>query len=475
MKPSPKRAYEGGGLLLLNWYIYMMINKWTRWTEKGANPSIGIHETTHWFTPVVLLLLLMSACDSAEISPTGEDAGWGADAGNGSDDFVVRVVGGVEPSLSDLPDVAARLPTMLPADCDVYDLGMVSFSDGLSPEIQINLPSDATGFGVSVYGHDDVTFILSRLHAPDGAEWVTDNEPEDITLIEDTLTQGYPAQFFSPARVLPSVGSGSYFFPNTPDIELLPGQYSFWLDAQVAGELEERPASIVVLIQRRPERLQTGAVKLTIHFADGDLDSDSAPDDPFFQSGLQEFLDIYQGAGLFIDDIVYRDVLTDAYETIALEDEICNGGDFFTLFREAILGEPDRLHVVLVDRFQCLIAGGVDIGQTMGGLAGGIPGTLFSSQTAHHGVAVASQYLQDNPDRFGLVLAHEVAHFLGLFHVRERDVAGARDIFDIIQDTGEDDSAASENLMDYQSSDGISLSLGQSEILLNHPLVYARD
>jgi hypothetical protein len=116
------------------------------------------------------------------------------------------------------------------------------------------------------------------------------------------------------------------------------------------------------------------------------------------------------------------------------------------------------------------------------GEAGGIPGPPGMHGTAGSGIAIAAGTAGDAA-RFGRTLAHELAHFLGLFHTSESD-GSARDAFSdtpecrLAQDTAGDGLGAvdcaefgADNLMFWAASGGTSLSASQSEVLRASPLL----
>ena len=435
----------------------------TLFTQSERKPSLGQQLLAGL---VLILTAFHAACDGSNQWPVDR----GVDGGSTHERETVRVLGDNLVDLAAAPNVEHKYPTGLPDDFELHEVGLLNMPEGVSPYLEIDLPSDATGLGAFVLGHEDTDLIISEFVNPLGELWVS-NEADEYTDAEVQMTLGFPAQFFSPARVLVSRGSATYFFPNTPDIQLIPGIHTMRLSASREGAPDDRPVVLLIAIQKRETAQNAGSLNVTFHFADGALDAASAQTDPWFQTGLETFREIYADAQIEFSHIDYVDVESDQYEVLVLEDEVCNGGALFEMFRHSIVGETDRLHIVLVDRFQCLIAGGVDIGQGMGGISGGIPGTMFSSGTAHHGVAISSQYLEDNPIRFGRVMAHEVGHFLGLFHVSERELSGVRPVTDIIEDTPVDLEQAKHNLMHYLTDDGIELTPGQQSVLLQHPLV----
>jgi hypothetical protein len=53
--------------------------------------------------------------------------------------------------------------------------------------------------------------------------------------------------------------------------------------------------------------------------------------------------------------------------------------------------------------------------------AGGIPGPPAMHGTGGSGIAFAASMMVDDPAAFGRTLAHELAHYLGLFHTSEQD------------------------------------------------------
>src|SRR5262249_37153267 len=102
-------------------------------------------------------------------------------------------------------------------------------------------------------------------------------------------------------------------------------------------------------------------------------------------------------------------------------------------------------------------------------ISGGIPGAALLHGTIHSGVAVnASPAIYPlGGEQLGGVMAHEIGHFLGLYHSTERAMVLYGD--DPLADTMTDDKT---NLMYYVAlSSARTLSKGQGFVMLRSALV----
>jgi hypothetical protein len=103
--------------------------------------------------------------------------------------------------------------------------------------------------------------------------------------------------------------------------------------------------------------------------------------------------------------------------------------------------------------------------------------------TAGSGIAVAVDMMAGNPGQFGRTLAHEIAHYLGLFHVSEADGTVLDNLADTpecrpAQDAGRngldrEDCAehGADNLMFWAKAPGIVLSEQQRALLRASPVL----
>jgi hypothetical protein len=109
--------------------------------------------------------------------------------------------------------------------------------------------------------------------------------------------------------------------------------------------------------------------------------------------------------------------------------------------------------------------------------AGGIPGPLGMHGTGASGIAIATDMMDGDAQRLGRTLAHEIAHYLGLFHTSEADGS----VYDALADTPEcrgdrdaagdgldaDDcqDAGADNLMFWARTTGTQLTADQRAVL----------
>lgn len=387
---------------------------------------------------------------------------------------------------SDAPDVV--MPAV-PASANVVvvDVGLVALTDGVSADILV----DVTCLGsmaVLVYGHDGAHVILERAQAPDGTVIVNDVAPPDVLagLADEHLqfARGFPAQVFSKNRVFASAVNGSFLVPNTSDLLVGEGardgrwilRVSQWnVDSDAEPPVRtplDRPVHVII-VARGGDSGQ-GRVDLNVRFAGNALRAADASNDVTLQTALDVVRDAYAGAGIDVREVRFIDHPT-PFPTVEL-DAPCEAGDLFELAKSARdLGGADGADIFLIDNFVCLVGGGVDLGNAIAGIAAGVPGPPFVRGSEHAGVAVRYRELGDaeeNGRELGVVIAHELAHFLGLYHTREASFFNAPPIFDEIADSPDGDDA-DENLMFFGADENITLSEGQARVLRTSPLVIA--
>ncbi|MBM4280578.1 MAG: hypothetical protein FJ137_07390 [Deltaproteobacteria bacterium] len=407
--------------------------------------------------------MLLGACAAPDDGVVDAGGVGTADAGGGAgpppppaplDPTQVRL-GTAVAATADAPRPAPAEMPAPPEGVVMVDLGpVVVGEDGASGTILVDVDLRIRGLTVVVLGQPDAQVMLTRAEAPDGSV-IVDDAPVAVDVPAraqaTTLSRGFPAQFLSPGRVLPARRIGAFPVPSTADLPLAKGTWALrvghftltWDEAQRPTPTP-LPLPVRVWVLVRTVAPGPGGVGLALHFTGaGGLTADAAARSPAFQDALALTRDVYGGVGVDLDDVVYGDVADGAaLRTLVLDEPTCDGGDLDEIVAR---GRPDRLNVFFVDRFEC-----GSVGPFLLGLSPGVPGVPWASATPSAGVVVAGAWLTNDPDRFAVTLAHEIGHWLGLFHTQENDRFGAA-LYDNVADTGEAP-AARENLMFFDVS-----------------------
>ncbi len=280
-------------------------------------------------------------------------------------------------------------------------------------------------------------------------------------------------------RTHPETDPYTLLLPSNPGVALEPGLWRVRL-------VTERPngATLSVTATYAPTR-EAGTLDLNLIFVGIDgLDAVTAPADPTFQTLLGEVEAVYKSAGVSFGQIEYVDVVGDAAKRFRITNVAT--GELEALLA---LGDGQRegaLNVFFVHELE-----GDGAGYTLFGQAGGVPGP--AGPGSRSGVVVGLSPLRDEPDAVRIVLAHEMGHFLGLYHTTERNGTALRPDgivgFDPLCDTpscpdgadrntngilssGECQTRDGDNLMFGLAAPGsLTLTAEQAQILRSHPLV----
>ena len=156
------------------------------------------------------------------------------------------------------------------------------------------------------------------------------------------------------------------------------------------------------------------------------IDAKIAAAHPRIQAAILQLRDIYAAAGIDVE-IALRDVQA---PQLLVEHDAADA-ELSELFGSGA-HLPMAINVFLVEQLYRTTAAGT---QAIAGLAGGIPGPPLQVGGAQSGVAVSLALGPAEDDRLGVVIAHELAHFLGLFHTVEAAAPGADPLLDQLDDT----------------------------------------
>lgn len=358
-------------------------------------------------------------------------------------------------------------------------LGVQSVPGGFleSSEIVFALPLDAVSFTLMARPTTETSDTLAFFELKD---------PTRATLFDLPMIYDYVDQ---PERWFPDGNGGmiSMLVPNsTPDrVNIRNGRYTTHLTV-----LRESTDAIDVEVFARVKRAPSGTVAagtldLNIYCVTPELGAASAGSDGRLQDALVELRRIYATVGITIGDIQYWDVTSTQRSIYSVIDTADAADSELDQMFEISAGQTNNaLNVFLVDRIDAM--SGRESGITLG-IAGGIPGAGYVHGTNHSGVAVSFSSELFGTDSEGSIriaqtMAHEIGHYLGLFHNSEAgracDVGEAPTMADpcapfaggdVLADTTHADMT---NLMYWSAMDGTSLSAGQSFVMLRSVLVH---
>ncbi len=221
---------------------------------------------------------------------------------------------------------------------------------------------------------------------------------------------------------------------------------------------------VVLLVKGRAPA--HGVLDLNVHFTGG-ITADNAPNNALVQGALDVVREAYGQVGIDIGTVRLKDI-DSGLASVNLLDNRCEGGDLDSVVG-AGAGDERGVDLFFIDTFHCVV-NGADVGSAIGGIAAGIPGLPLVHGSRHSGVAVATSFAGGDARALGVVMAHEMGHFLGLYHTKESNVFGANPVVDSITDTPDDDSARN-NLMYFAAQDDTTLTDGQGEVLRSSPFV----
>ena len=336
--------------------------------------------------------------------------------------------------------VTARCDTWIPEQ--VVDYGTVTLTGGQTDWLEFDVPPDCISFSIEAIGPPTATPGLMNLEGPGGK------------IYENAQSTG--AFLWSPA--LEGVFCSTLPNSDRSDVQLVPGggtyRFRLFLFLGSASSLDIR-----VVIESRPQGfVDSGELPLNVFLAPG-LGISDPEGDQRLQDILSRADEIFAQVGLRLGDVDYYQLSDAAYNEVS-------ESEFPLLLLESATATERRANLFFV---QTAFGGGVL------GVAGTLPGPARNG-TRVSGVMADFDY--STAAASGHIVAHEIGHYLGLFHTVES--TGFQ--WDIIDDTVEcpatGTSAAcptvgNDYLMHWQyfSSALPDITDGQARVILGHPLV----
>jgi len=339
--------------------------------------------------------------------------------------------------------------------------------DGESDQFLIELPEETTSVFLQVESEEDYAFYtLKTVVTPKPLNQIIVKGAGDATCIPCLN------------RVSAAQKVASFLMPNDPQIEVKGGKWLFRLRAtgvlKTAGDVISYPpvsstADVTILARTQPVP-DSGVLRLHLHFTGaGGLTADSAPSDERLAAGISAASEIMASAGVEFVVAGYHDVpgVDEDPTLLALESTIGNPNDLSKLL---LLGQSEDVSALNVFFVNSIYKDGDFAGGGLVlGIAAGIPGPAFLGPSYRSGVVVAVFEQGDGEDYLGNVIAHEIGHYLGLYHSTESNGA----LHDTLLDTAENDT---QNLMFWAySQEQKTLSANQGHVIRSHPLVLPFD
>lgn len=407
--------------------------------------------------------LLLSA--AALLAACGSSTNSGDTTADTGGDTAVDVAADVAADVAS-DAVADAAPDAAPTERDdlvtVLDDTPVQLAGGVGGSISFEVPDDAVSIAVRVVSDSGDSFNL--------AEWV-DGAGYDLVAAGWIQREQAPAMCTTcNVRVSGALSAFAALAPNNERGFFSPGTHEITVYGYRVSGFSFAPsdadATVSVVIKRAPAEPETGVLDLNLHFTgSGGWTADTAPDDAEFQAVLDGVRDIYSGVGLELGVINYFDI-DPSYRVIEGLEEADD--DLALLFAESA-GNPQAVNVFFVDE---LISGGPFGGfGVVLGIAGGIPGPPLMQGTTRSGVAIAVES-HNNPElglnaSLSTTMAHEVGHFLGLFHTSEVDFGFGQQLHDPIDDTPQNDAT----YLMFNTGEGNVLSPFQGRVMRLNPWV----
>lgn len=358
--------------------------------------------------------------------------------------------------------ISPKVPHPSATSESIVDLtpgGPINIGTAQLTTLTMDVPAGTISFDLFGEAVSDTTarLVIYRISSPDG------------TLFNYTGSS-------NALRVQPSTTPDCFsaLVPNTPALTFSPGTWTFKFLASKATT-----ASIKAILKSGTAP-SAGRFDLNLFFVNtGSVTASTAPTNPVFQTMLNGVRTTYAQAGIQIGQVNYLDITGSA----AAQYGDLDTAQLADLVR--LSATPGAQSNAVNVFFTHTITSGSLPGYVIAGISAGIPG-LPSNGTTMSGLAVAMADF--NSPGNGYIIsawAHEMAHWLGLFHTTE----SAGKIFDPLADTPQCDSShdsnadgivdSSEcasfdanNLMFWTGTTNNALTANQAFVLLRNPVVY---
>ena len=354
------------------------------------------------------------------------------------------------------PEVDAGPPTVAhPHVVTLLEDHPVQLVYGVSLPVTVTAPADTVSLTVTVAGSKTEMVALGSWIGPSGASLVPDGWYLDLST---PLCLGCANRI----ALVEAVFAG--LAPNNPGVDLLPGKHTFSAYGCVLDGITTTPAYSQVALTVHAKVMEappeSGVLDLNLHFTGAQgWTAATAKTDPAFLAILDGVADIYAQASVVLGEVTWNDV-DPVFQVI--EDVQGPKNDLLDLFEQSAGRSLNAVDLFFVDELLAGTLGGYGV---ILGIAGGIPGPPLLQGSARSGVAISVKPTPGVTTPIHVTVAHEVGHFLGLFHSTEMWYGYGPEIHDQLPDTPEGDEG---NLMFFAAT-GTELSEWQGRVMRSNP------
>jgi len=309
---------------------------------------------------------------------------------------------------------------------------------GLSPILPLLVPDDALSMLVLLEGNSDAFYALARLVDPNGTELI----PEGWA-----STANGPVCLACANRIAASRQTHAVLIPNAPTVEMIGGQWSFQFMAFSDPDFTpvEAGASVSVVVKRGEWLPDTGALQLQV----------------LIPTALEHLPPDVRGDSLATVTSQVGSVF--AQVGITIEAPPSTSVDWpAEWFLDELQSNTHTLPETLEWGVPVLLVDELTVGANP--LAGFSPVPGGRPFAAGLGVTIVVPEAPPELDDLGTAMAHELGHYLGLWHTRE---AGAQGVLDPLPDTSP---VSDDNLMTVDLLGSV-LTDGQGQVMRGHPAV----
>ncbi len=266
------------------------------------------------------------------------------------------------------------------------------------------IPVDTVAFTLTVQDHVDASLLaqIDELVDPNGAAVISSADQDP--LVEPII------------RSYTDLELSSVLVPADDRFRVVPGRYTYSVslvnDFIGVRVRTERPATVLLQIKRAPRVLPSmGSLDIRCYFVpNASLSARTAPADPRFVAALAELRQAYAMMGVEVRVAEYLDVQGPEADRFTVIDSPREMGE---LFATTVRGRSNFLNLYFV--------AGISFGDAIG-IAGSIVGPPGIHGTSNSGVIVdldGTVPPMGEPDTIGGTIAHELGHYLGLWHTQE--------------------------------------------------------